>query len=286
MRADNICRQEDRVIPRLSILIGLSVLLIPAAAAAQLADDFTLPRPANCCLLNSAVALAEQLQDWNQIGRYHQANKDLMQKPADPGRVVFIGDSITDGWRLEEFFPGRPYVNRGISGQTTAQMLVRFYPDVIALKPAAVVLFAGTNDIARNNGPQTLQMVQHNIMAMTELAQGHGIKVVLAAVMPISDRTMMPAGRGGGPGAAAPGATPRPRVQSVQRPPADILRFNAWLKSYAAEKGAVYADYYTATVDGQGFLRDGITGDGLHPNAQGYALMAPVASAAIAQVLK
>jgi lysophospholipase L1-like esterase len=201
-----------------------------------------------------------------------------MRRPADAGRVVFLGDSITDGWRLDESFPGKPYVNRGISGQTTAQMLVRFYPDVLALKPAAVVMLAGTNDIARNNGPQTLEMIQHNIMAMTEPAQGHGVKVVLAALLPISDRTMIPAG--------ARGATARPRIQSVQRPPADILRFNAWLKSYAAQKGAVFADYYSATVDASGFLRDGTTDDGLHPNAQGYALMAPVVTAAIAQALK
>jgi lysophospholipase L1-like esterase len=199
---------------------------------------------------------------------------------------VFLGDSITDGWRLAEAFPGKPYVNRGISGQTTAQMLVRFYPDVLALKPAAVAILAGTNDIARNNGPQTLEMIQHNIMAMTELAQGQGVKVILGAVMPINDRTMIQ-GRGGGPGGGrGAGATPRPRIQSVQRPPTDIRRFNEWLKSYAAGKGAVYADYYTATADAQGFLRDGYTGDGLHPNQEGYALMAPVVSAAIEQALK
>ena len=123
-------------------------------------------------------------------------------------------------------------------------------------------------------------MVQQNIMAMTELAQLHGVKVILCALTPINDRTIIPAGgRGGGP-------TPRPRIQSAQRPPADLLKFNSWLKSYAAEKGAVYADYYTATVDAQGFLREGYTNDGLHPNAQGYTLMTPVASAAIAEALK
>jgi len=122
-------------------------------------------------------------------------------------------------------------------------------------------------------------MIQQNIMAMTELAQGHGIKVILGGLLPISDRTMLPAGRGGR-------ATSAPRIQSIQRPPADILRFNAWLKAYAAEKKAVYADYYSATVDAAGFLREGTTTDGLHPNAQGYALMAPVASAAIAEALK
>jgi lysophospholipase L1-like esterase len=249
---------------------------------AQLAEPYSLPRPPNCCLLNTATTLAEQLQDWNQARAIHEANQELMQTgPVEPGRVVFHGrfDYRRLPPRLRRF-PGKPYVNRGISGQTTAQMLVRFYPDVLALKPAAVIVLAGTNDIARNNGPQTLEMIQQNIMAMTELAQGHGVKVILCALLPISDRTIIPAGgRGGGP-------TPQPRIQSVQRPPADLLKFNAWLKSYAAEKGAVYADYYAATVDAQGFLREGYTGDGLHPNAQGYALMTPVASAAIAEALK
>ena len=262
-----------------TLIVGGAVLLSVRVTHAQLADTYSLPRPANCCLLNTATMLAEQLQDWNQLGRYHDANNELMKRPVEPGRVIFIGDSITDGYRLEEAFPVKSYVNRGICGLTTAQMLVRFYPDVIALKPAVVIMLAGTNDIARNNGPQTLEMIQQNIMAMTELAQLHGVKVVLCALMPISDRTIIPAGgRGGGP-------TPRPRIQSAQRPPADLLKFNAWLKSYATEKGAVYADYYTATVDAQGFLREGYTNDGLHPNAQGYTLMTPVASAAIAEAL-
>lgn len=256
---------------------ALCVLLSAPAASAQLAESFDLPRPAGCCLVNSARALADQLLDWNQLGRYHEANRELMSRPVDPGRVVFLGDSITDGWNLAEAFPGRPFVNRGISGQTTAQMLVRFYPDVIALQPEAVILLAGTNDIARNNGPQTLEMIQHNIMAMTELAQGHGVKVILGTIMPINDRTVMR-----GPGAQEP----RPRIQSTARPPEDILAMNAWLKSYAAEKGAFIADFYSATVDSEGFLRDGITTDGLHPNAQGYELMAPVVSAAIEQALR
>lgn len=264
------------MIQRTSALIAAG-LLIAAPTHAQIADEFALPRAANCCLLNSAVALAEQLQDWNQLGRYHAANQALLAQPAQPGRVVYIGDSITDGWQLEGSFPGKPYVNRGISGQTTAQMLVRFYPDVLALNPDAVVIFAGTNDIARNNGPQTMQMIQHNIMAMTELAQGHGVKVILGTIMPINDRTVMR-----GPGAQEP----RPRIQSTARPPEDILAMNAWLKSYAAEKGAFIADFYSATVDSEGFLRDGITTDGLHPNAQGYELMAPVVSAAIEQALR
>src|SRR5688500_792346 len=125
---------------RCMLTVGLCALISAPALRAQISDEYQLPRPANCCLLNTATTLAEQLQDWNQLGRYHEANRELMRRPVDRGRVVFLGDSITDGWALEASFPGKPYVNRGISGQTTAQMLVRFYPDVIALRPAAVIL--------------------------------------------------------------------------------------------------------------------------------------------------
>jgi lysophospholipase L1-like esterase len=229
-----------------------------------LVEDFNPPR-ANCCLASAAQNLANQLQDWNQLGRYHAENVKLKAEPADPQRVVFLGDSITDGWKLAQYFPGKPYVNRGISGQTTAQMLVRMFPDVISLKPAVLVLFAGTNDIARNNGPQTVEMIQSNFQAMVELAQQHGIKVVLCSVMPVSDYG--------------------PRKMTEGRPPADILRLNTWLKDYAAKTKSVYADYFAATVDETGFLKEGISRDGLHPNDKGYELMVPVVSAAIQQSL-
>jgi len=162
-------------------------LLAAASAKAQLADDFNPPRAANCCLAGTARGLADQLQDWNQLGRYHQANQQLKKQAVPMGRIVFMGDSITDFWKLEESFPGKPYVNRGISGQTTPQMLVRTYPDVIDLKPAAMVLLAGINDVSRNTGPATAEMIQQNIIAMTELAQHHGIKVILCSVTPVSD---------------------------------------------------------------------------------------------------
>jgi hypothetical protein len=171
---------------RYSFLLPIGFLLIAASAEGQLADDFNPPR-ANCCLLNSARSLADQLQDWNELGRYHQADEDLKKQPADPKRVVFMGDSITDFWRLDQYFPGKPYVNRGIGGQTTPQMLVRMFPDVIDLKPAAMIVLAGTNDIARNTGPMTAELIEENIMAMTELAQHHGIKVILCSVLPVSD---------------------------------------------------------------------------------------------------
>jgi lysophospholipase L1-like esterase len=179
--------------------------------------------------------------------------------------VVFYGDSITDAWKLAESFPAKPYVNRGIGGQTTPQMLVRLFPDVINLKPAAMILLAGTNDIARNTGPTTQTMIAQNVQAMTELAQLHGIKVILCSVLPVSDYTARP--------------------KTIQRPPADIIKLNTWLKEYAAKSGAIYADYYAVFVDEKGWLKDGFSGDGLHPNAKGYELMAPIAEAAIIKAL-
>jgi lysophospholipase L1-like esterase len=244
----------------------LLLLLLASSAFAQLSDDFNPPR-SNCCLPGSAQTLANQLLDWNQLGRYHADNVALRAQPVPAGRVVFMGDSITDGWKLTEQFPGKPYVNRGIGGQTTQQMLTRMFQDVIDLKPAAMIVLAGTNDIARNTGPTTLEMIEENIQAMTELAKAHGIKVVLCSLTPISDYVPN-------------------RKQSVSRPPADILKLNAWIKDYAKKSGAIFADYYAATVDTKGMLKEGFSNDGLHPNEKGYALMAPIASAAIAEALR
>ena len=247
---------------RLSLL--LFAVLVPPGAFSQLVEQFAPPR-ANCCLPASAKALADQLQDWNQLGRYYADNQRLKQLSPEPGRVVFLGDSITDGWKLAQYFPGKPYVNRGISGQTTPQMLVRMFPDVIALKPAALLVYAGTNDIAGNTGPSTLTMIEDNLQAITELAQAHGIKVILCSVTPVSDYTA--------------------RKQTLQRPPADILKLNSWMREYAARANAVFADYHAALVDETGMLKDGYSGDGLHPNDKGYALLAPFAEAAIAKAL-
>src|SRR3954452_20467110 len=198
-------------------LILTGTFLLAAGASGQVVDQFA-PARANCCLPAAAKSLADQLQDWNQLGRYYADNQRLKGLPPEAGRVVFMGDSITDFWKLGQFFPGKPYVNRGISGQTTPQMLVRMFPDVIDLKPVAVIILAGTNDIAGNTGPSTLTMIEENLQAMTELAQGHGIKVILCAVMPVSDYTQ--------------------RKQTVQRPPADILKLNAWMREYAAKVNA------------------------------------------------
>jgi lysophospholipase L1-like esterase len=247
-------------------VLFVTLLLSPAVIQAQLVQDqeFKPPR-ANCCLASTAQSLADQLQDWNQLGRYHEDNLRLQKMPPDPSRIVFLGDSITDMWKLQQYFPEKPYVNRGISGQTTAQMLVRMYPDVINLRPAAVVLLAGTNDIARNNGPQSAEIIEDNIRAIAELAQKHNIAVVLCSVMPISDYTA--------------------RKQSIQRPPSDILLLNEWLKKYAEQIHAIYIDYYSALADSSGFLKEGYSMDGLHPNDKGYAVMTPLVQAAIEKTI-
>lgn len=200
--------------------------------------------------------------DWAWLARYREENNKLAPAPGAP-RIVFLGDSITEGWRsmVPAFFKlGR--IGRGISGQTTPQMLVRMRQDVISLRPSVVHMMAGTNDIAGNTGRTSDLEIQNNIRSMTELAQGHGIRVILASIPPASD---FPWKKGLNPG---------PRIQ----------RLNAWLKNYARRSGSIYADYWTATHDGLGFRQD-LAYDGVHPSAAGYAVMAPVAEAAIAKAL-
>ena len=244
---------------------AFGLLALAAALPAQVADEFKSPRTP-CCLQGTVRNLAEQLGDWNQLGRYYAANEELKKQPVDPKRVVFLGDSITDGWHLDQSFPGKPYVNRGISGQTTPQMLVRMFPDVIDLKPAALIILAGTNDVARNTGPETATMIEENFQAITELAQAHGIKVILCSITPIADYG--------------------PNKMSDGRPPSDIVKLNGWMKDYAAKSHSIYADYYSVLIDEKGMLKPGISRDGLHPNADGYKLMVPVAEAAIEKALQ
>jgi hypothetical protein len=193
------------------IIVGLCLgLSLSTSAKAQLVPEFN-PSPSACCLRHVAAQLADQLQDWNQLGRYHQDDVRLEASPAGEGRVVFLGDSITDGWNLASYFPAKPYVNRGIGGQTTMQMLVRMYPDVIRLHPSAFILLAGINDIARNTGPETMEMVEDNIRAMCELAASHHIKIILCLLTPVSDYTKS--------------------NQTGHLPPADIMNLNHWLQS-------------------------------------------------------
>lgn len=267
---------------------GLVLSLLALDAKAQLLSEYVPVRHA-CCLSLTIANLAEQLQDWNQLSRYYLENQELQRRPADSKRVVFMGDSITEQWRLADSFPGQPFVNRGISGQTTAQMVVRMIPDVVALKPAAVVILAGTNDISRATGAVTAQMVEDNLMAMTQLAQANGIKVVLCSILPTDDTpapglSAPPAGRG----APAPtGVPPAPRRRnSDMRPPSDITALNAWIKGFAARSGAIYVDFYSAVVDRDSMFRDGLSRDGVHPTPEGYEVMAPLVASALRQVVK
>jgi len=208
-----------------------------------------------------------QLEDWPDLARYRAQNEALPPVASGEKRVVFFGDSITDGWGRSPttgaFFPGKPYVNRGISGQTTPQMLVRFQQDVVHLHPAAVVILAGTNDIAGNTGPATQQMIEDNFTSMAEIAKQNGIKVVLASITPAY-------------------AYPwKPEVQPVER----IRAINKWLQDFCSSNGFVYLDYYSAMADAKGAMLAGLSSDGVHPTGKGYAVMAPLAESAIAQAL-
>lgn len=237
------------------------------------------PALPSCQELAAAVQAAARndarLSDWPNLARYREANHALTAPAPAEARVVFMGDSITDAWpqpRFGPFFPGRPYVGRGISGQTTPQMLIRFRPDVIALKPKAVVILAGTNDIAGNTGPMTDEQIAGNLASMAELAKANGIRVVFSSILPVSEYHVRP-------GDTAP-------PQTTRRPMARITALNAWMKDYAAANGHVYLDYFSAMIDAKGLLRAELSEDDLHPNAAGYAVMAPLAEAAIQAALK
>lgn len=206
----------------------------------------------------------QMLTDFPWLERFKEENVKLGPPAAGENRVVFMGDSITEGWHLDQSFPGKPYVNRGISGQTTPQMLVRFRQDVIALKPKAVVILAGTNDIAGNTGPETPEQIEGNLASMAELAQANGIRVVLCSILPAFDYPWQP------------GLTPAPKIDAI----------NAWLHNYAAEKGFLYVDYHSAMKDARDGLPPELSHDGVHPLPAGYAIMAPLAEAAIDQALK
>jgi len=249
----------------------------PATVSAQTATGPVLTGPyADVVALQKALDSANsRLSDWPNLGRYREANMELPPPSPDKPRVVFLGDSITDNWNnpgFGGFFPGKGYINRGISGQTTPQMLLRFRADVLALKPAVVMLLAGTNDIAGNTGPMTLEATADNIAMMCELARASGVRMVLSSVMPVSDYARDASGA----------AVNRTR----QRPPEKIAALNAWLKDYAQREGHVYLDYVTPLSDEKGFLKADLSDDGLHPNAKGYAVIAPLAEQAIAAALK
>lgn len=233
------------------------------------------PTPNELADLKTRLDRAEtRLRDWPALARYRDDNAKVTGPSKNEQRVVFMGDSITDGWDAPNnggFFPGKPYINRGISGQTTPQMLIRFRRDVIELKPKVVVILAGTNDIAGNTGPTTLDAIEDNLTTMAELSRANDIRVVFASLLPISDYEV----RNG-----------QPIVQSQRRPPEKIKALNEWMKSYAAAHHLTYLDYYSAMVDEKGFLKNELSDDGLHPNVAGYVVMNPLAEAAIASSLK
>ena len=216
-----------------------------------------------------ASRIAMFTDDYGQLARYRAADETLLSAGPAKDRVVFFGDSITDLWKLENYFPGKPYVNRGIGGQTTPQMLVRFRQDVIDLKASAVVILAGTNDIAGNTGPMRNEDIEADLASMAELAKAHGIRVVLASITPTSAYH------------TAPNGVP----QTTSRPMDRIKAINAWMKRYADTNGHVYLDYFSAMVDDTGVMKADLTADDLHPNVDGYKIMGPLAEAAIQRAL-
>jgi len=242
-----------------------SVLFVAAFAVAQQST----PSPTGFPGLDRYRAgnVAMYADDFGQLSRYRDANAALAPPAAGENRVVFFGDSITDAWKLAEYFSGKPYINRGISGQTTSQMLVRFRQDVIDLHPKAVVILAGTNDIAGNTGPIRNEDIEANYASLAELARANQIAVVFSSILPVHNYTE------------------RSKEPFAQRPPARILALNAWLKDYCAKNGLVYLDYFSTMVDEKGLLKLDLAEDGLHPNVVGYKLMVPMAEAAIAKAL-
>lgn len=245
-------------------LAGQSAKPVPAIATAP--DQLPAPNAKAVCNPAKFEQMKKQLADWPDLARYEQADAEL--PPPDPHhpRVVFMGDSITDIWgRMKgtgTFFPGKPYVNRGISGQTTEQMLLRFQQDVVDLHPAAVLILAGTNDIAGNTGPETDRMIENDFRAMTQIARANHIRVIIASITPSADFWW------------------RPGVDPIHR----IRIMNAWLRQFSQRHGFLYVDYYDAMAQPDGAMKTGLTFDGVHPNAKGFAIMGTLAEKAIAEV--
>ena len=247
----------------------ITSLMIASLLAISIGDPLHTPLAAQDTTPSAPPARTPEEErlhtDWAWLARYRDANAELPTPTPRERRVVFMGNSITEGWApsFPSMFPGKPYIGRGISGQTTPQMLVRFRQDVIALKPKVVVILAGINDIAGNNGPSTLEMIEDNLASMTQLAKANGIRVVLSSVLPAYDFPWRP------------GLEPAPKV----------IALNRWLKDYARREKVVYLDYHSAMSDARGGLRPELGSDGVHPNEDGYRIMAPLAEAAIARAL-
>lgn len=249
------------------MMFSASLLAQEAAAPVQAIDSIYTTEPASLTPVQ-VNTLQKMGADWPQLGRYRDANAALAAAKPGEKRVVFYGDSITDNWgkyvKDAPFFPGKPYLNRGISGQTTPQMVVRFQQDVIHLKPAVVVILAGTNDLAGNTGLSTMEMIEDNLTSMAELAKANGIKVVFASVLPVSDYPWRK------------GLHPAEKVKAL----------NAWMKQYAGAHEMVYLDYYSAMANAQGGLDPVLATDGVHPTLAGYAMMEPLVEKSIAEAFK
>jgi lysophospholipase L1-like esterase len=255
---------------RRAIVQFTSVVLLAASALAQQAvpPQPTIPATGSADLDQyRASRVAIYTDDFGQLARYREADAALAPPAAKENRVVFLGDSITDYWNLADYFPGKPYINRGVDGQTTPEMLVRFRQDVIDLHPKILVVLAGTNDIAGVTGPARNEDIEGNYASMAELARVHHIGVVFASLLP------------------AHNYTPEAKESFALRPRERILALNAWLEDYCAKNGLVYLDYFSALIDDRGMLRRDLSDDGLHPNAAGYKIMAPLADKAIANAL-
>jgi lysophospholipase L1-like esterase len=216
-----------------------------------------------------ASRVAIYTDDFGELSRYREANAALAAPKANENRVIFLGDSITDYWKLVDYFPGKPYINRGIDGQTTSQMLVRFHQDVINLHPKVLVILAGTNDVAGVTGRARNEDIEANYGTMAEAARLHGIRVVFASLLPVNNTSSEDA-----------------KESFALRPGERLMAINRWLKDYCATNGLVYLDYYSALVDEKGMLKKELSDDGLHPNTAGYKRMAPLADNAIAKALK
>lgn len=253
-----------------AVRLAASALLIGSGLAAQSATQSktSLPSTGYGGLDEyRASRIAIYTDDFGELKRYRDADAALAPTAAKENRVVFLGDSITDYWKLADYFSGKPYINRGIDGQTTPQMLVRFRRDVIDLHPKVLVVLAGTNDIAGVTGPARDEDIEANYASMAELARAHHIRVVFASLLP------------------AHNYTEEAKESFALRPRERILALNAWLKYYCAKNGLVYLDYFSALIDDRGMLRRDLSDDGLHPNAVGYKIMAPLAEEAIAHTL-
>jgi lysophospholipase L1-like esterase len=259
---------------RLSAAQFASILLLVASAFAQ-QSSATKPMPT---IPSTGFAGLDQYRasriavftdDFGQLTCCRDANAALQMPGPGENRVVFFGDSITDMWHLGQSFPGKPYVNRGIGGQTTPQMIVRFRQDVIELRPKVVIILAGTNDIAGNTGPMRLEDIEANYASLAELARAHDIKVIYSSVLPVHNYT------------------PQSQELFAQRSPKKILELNLWLKNYCLSSNVpcLYLDYFSAMVDDRGYLKKDLADDGLHPNAAGYKIMAPLAETAIEKAL-